>query len=160
MDSSSEWEQEPLVQRRASPKAAKVKATSKAKPKLKATRATAKAKTKGHSSSRFDIHIVDKEAEYAMLPLYNPHADMCRLPWSPRGWGSGPLRVASDCSGLGSFLYAMKSLGLHQPQDISLQFCSDIDEHCQAFIRHVHHPRLMYTDITNHVHHLAPELDL
>ncbi len=77
----------------------------------------------------------------------------------PGGWGSGPLSVASDCSGLDSFLYALKSLGL-PPQDISLEFCSDKDEHGQAFIRHAHRPRIMYTDITKHIHHLAPAVDL
>ncbi len=53
----------------------------------------------------------------------------------------------------------MKSLGLGA-QDLSLQFCSDNDPHCLTFLRYIHKPKIMYSDITKRAHHLAPHADM
>ncbi len=137
MDSESEWEEAALLKR-------VVKRAGLQVPGPREKAPTKAPKTKGHSSSHQlasqCVQLVDKHAQFNGLPQYKPIAERHRWHWSPGGWGSGPLRVASDCAGWESFLYAMKSVGFG-PQDLSLQFCSDKDPHCLTFLRCVHNPK-------------------
>ena len=45
-----------------------------------------------------------------------------------------PVRYASDCSGMESFMEAFKRLGVR----VQLQFCSDIDANCRTWLRQMH----------------------
>ena len=47
-----------------------------------------------------------------------------------------PIRYASDCSGMESFMEAFKRLGVQQR--VQLQFCSDIDVDCRTWLREMH----------------------
>ena len=47
-----------------------------------------------------------------------------------------PIRYASDCSGMKSFMEAFKRLGVQKR--VQLQFCSDIDVDCRTWLREMH----------------------
>ena len=51
-----------------------------------------------------------------------------------------PIRYASDCSGMESFMEAFKRLGVQRR--VQLQFCSDIDVDCRTWLREMHGAQL------------------
>ncbi len=70
------------------------------------------------------------------------HLDLHRWPCA----STGPtITVGSDCSGLDSVMVALNQMGLGVR--VKLQFCSDNDPTCQAFLQAKHKPHRFYTDV-------------
>ena len=97
----------------------KTKVTTKTTNKAAAmatARATpeAKARPQNRKEDHDGVDIVDNQEPYQKLPLYEPGAE--RKMW-PFALGQGNcLRIGSDRSGLDSFMYALKELGLNEDQ--------------------------------------------
>ena len=79
-----------------------------------------------------------------VTPTYDLQAQLRRWPisTSPRG---KPIRFASDCSGLESFMFAFQALKLQRR--VRLVFCSEVDKQCRSLLNHMHKPLVMYNDL-------------
>ncbi len=76
-------------------------------------------------------------------PIFNLEAELRRWPVSTSS--RAQINFASDCSGLESFMFAFKMLGLQHR--VHAVFCSDTDPRCQQMLRRMHEPQLVYKDV-------------
>ena len=83
------------------------------------------------------------------------HLDLERWPCGPNG---KRLKVGSDCSGLDAAKVAMDKLGLNDRA--TLEFCCDKLPECQTFLKAVHKPKLLFTDVVNRDLEKVPKVDV
>ena len=120
---------------------ATAKATAMGTPK-------AKARPQKREEDHDGVDVVNKQEQF-ILPLFNPVAE--RYMW-PFGISEGNrLHIGSGCSGLDSFMYALKHLGLNEVQ-VKLQSCSEIDKKRMMILQTVYKPMSLNMDITQRNH--------
>ena len=83
------------------------------------------------------------------------HLDLERWPCGPKG---KRLKVGSDCSGLDAAMVAMDKLGVSDR--VTLEFCCDKLPECQTFLKAVHKPKLLFTDVVNRDLEKVPKVDV
>ena len=120
---------------------ATAKATAMGTPK-------AKARPQKREEDHDGVDVVNKQEQF-ILPLFNPVAE--RYMW-PFGISEGNrLHIGSGCSGLDSFMYALKHLGFNEVQ-VKLQSCSEIDKKRMMILQTVYKPMSLNMDITQRNH--------
>ena len=83
------------------------------------------------------------------------HLDLERWPCGPNG---KRLKVGSDCSGLDAAMVALDKLGVSDR--VTLEFCCDKLPECQTFLKAVHKPKLLFTDVVNRDLEKVPKVDV
>ena len=83
------------------------------------------------------------------------HLDLERWPCGPNG---KRLKVGSDCSGLDAAMVALDKLGVSDR--VTLEFCCDKLPECQTFLKAVHKPKLLFTDVANRDLEKVPKVDV
>ena len=77
-------------------------------------------------------------------------------------WPCGPngkrLKVGSDCSGLDAAMVVLDKLGVSDR--VTLEFCCDKLPECQTFLKAVHKPKLLFTDVVNRDLEKVPKVDV
>ena len=83
------------------------------------------------------------------------HLDLERWPCGPNG---KRLKVGSDCSGLDAATVALDKLGVSDR--VTQEFCCDKLPECQTFLKAVHKPKLLFTDVVNRDLEKVPKVDV
>ena len=83
------------------------------------------------------------------------HLDLERWPCGPNG---KRLKVGSDCSGLDAAMVVLDKLGVSDR--VTLEFCCDKLPECQTFLKAVHKPKLLFTDVVNRDLEKVPKVDV
>ena len=66
--------------------------------------------------------------------------------------------MGSDCSGLDAATVALDKLGVSDR--VTLEFCCDKLPECQTFLKAVHKPKLLFTDVVNRDLEKVPKVDV
>ena len=66
--------------------------------------------------------------------------------------------MGSDCSGLDAAMVALDKLGVSDR--VTQEFCCDKLPECQTFLKAVHKPKLLFTDVVNRDLEKVPKVDM